>query len=66
MGFFEKNIKNWTSVIQNQYNGNLLICKHPEENFNNNSTLIVAPNENAIFIKNGNIEQIFESGTYNL
>jgi len=44
----------------------LLIVKHPEENFNTSSTLIVAPNEEAIFIKNGIIEQVFECGTYNL
>lgn len=66
MGFFEKNIKNWTSVIQNTSDGNLLVSKHQEENFNTNSTLIVAPNEEAIFIKNGVIEQVFENGTYNL
>lgn len=66
MGFFERNIKNWTSVIKNEYDGNLLICKHEEENFNTNSTLIVAPSEEAIFINNGVIQQVFENGTYNL
>lgn len=66
MRFFEKNIKNWASVIQNTSDGNLLVCKHQEENFNTNSTLIVASSEEAIFIKNGIIEQVFENGTYNL
>ncbi len=66
MGFFNKNIHNWTSVIKNQSDGNLIISKHPEENFNTNSTLIVEPSEEAIFIRNGELEQVFENGTYNL
>ncbi|MCR5260351.1 MAG: SPFH domain-containing protein [Candidatus Gastranaerophilales bacterium] len=66
MGFFSKNIQNWTSVIKNENNGNLLISKHSEENFNTNSTLIVEPAEEAIFIRNGEIIKVFENGTYNL
>jgi len=58
--------KHWTDVIKNSGPGELLIWRQPEEDFNTNSTLIVMPGEEAIFIKNGNVEQIFESGTYQL
>lgn len=58
--------KHWTDVIKNSGSGELLIWRQPEEDFNINSTLIVMPGEEAIFIKGGNIEQIFESGTYRL
>jgi len=58
--------KHWTDVIKNSGPGELLIWRQPEEDFNTNSTLIVMPGEQAIFIKGGNIEQIFDSGTYKL
>lgn len=58
--------KHWTDVIKNSGNGNLLIWRQPEEDFNTNSTLIVMPGEQAIFVNQGNIEQVFESGTYKL
>jgi membrane protease subunit (stomatin/prohibitin family) len=38
--------------------------RQPEEDFNINSTLIVMPGEEAIFIKGGVIEQTFDNGTY--
>lgn len=75
MGLFSRNPneaaytggkKHWTDVIKNTGPGELLIWRQPEEDFNTNSTLIVMPGEEAIFIKGGNIEQIFESGTYKL
>lgn len=75
MGLFDKNPnevaftggkKHWTDVIKNSGPGQLLIWRQPEEDFNTNSTLIVMPGEQAIFIKGGNIEQVFESGTYKL
>lgn len=75
MGIFNKNQnetayvgskKHWTDVIKNTGSGELLLWRQPEEDFNTNSTLIVMPGEEAIFIKNGNIEQVFESGTYKL
>lgn len=75
MGFFSKNSneseyvggkKHWADVIKNSGSGELLIWRQPEEDFNTNSTLIVMPGEYAIFIKGGNIEQVFESGTYKL
>ena len=75
MGLFSKNPneaayvggkKHWADVIKNSGNGNLLIWRQPEEDFNTNSTLIVMPGEEAIFIKNGVIETVSENGTYNL
>ena len=58
--------KHWTDVIKNIGSGELLIWRQPEEDFNTNSTLIVMPGEEAIFIKGGNIEEVFENGTYKL
>lgn len=58
--------KHWTDVIKNSGDGNLLIWRQPEEDFNTNSTLVVMPGEQAIFIKGGVIEQVFENGTYKL
>ena len=58
--------KNWADVIKNSGPGNLLIWRQPEEDFNTNSTLIVMPGEEAIFIKGGIIEQTFDNGTYKL
>lgn len=58
--------KHWADVIKNTGPGELLIWRQPEEDFNTNSTLIVMPGEEAIFIKGGTIEQVFENGTYKL
>lgn len=58
--------KHWTDVIKNTGDGNLLIWRQPEEDFNTNSTLIVMPGEEAIFVNGGNIEQVFGPGTYKL
>lgn len=75
MGLFSKNPnevvfsggkKHWTDVIKNTGSGDLLIWKQPEEDFNTNSTLIVMPGEEAIFVNQGVIEQVFENGTYKL
>ncbi len=75
MGIFNKNPnetaftggkKNWAEVIKNTGPGELLIWRQPEEDFNTNSTLIVMPGEEAIFIKGGTVEQTFENGTYKL
>ena len=51
-------------MIKNSGDGNLLIWRQPEEDFNTNSTLIVMPGEATIFIKGGNIEAVFDKGTY--
>ena len=75
MGLFKKNPnetayvgekKHWTDVIKNTGDGNLLIWRQPEEDFNTNSTLIVMPGEEAIFIKGGVIQETFKKGTYQL
>ena len=75
MSFFKKNSnesaftggkKHWADVIKNTGPGELLIWRQPEEDFNTNSTLIVMPGEEAIFIKGGNIEEVFGNGTYKL
>lgn len=75
MSLFEKNSnesaytggkKHWTDVIKNSSSGELLIWRQPEEDFNTNSTLVVMPGEEAIFIKGGTVEQVFENGTYKL
>ncbi len=75
MGIFKKNPnevdyhegrKHFTEVIKNSGVGELLIWRQPEEDFNTNSTLIVMPGEQAVFIKGGTVEQVFENGTYKL
>jgi membrane protease subunit (stomatin/prohibitin family) len=58
--------KHWADVIKNSGPGDLLIWRQPEEDFNTNSTIIVMPGEEAIFIKGGVIEQTFDNGTYKL
>lgn len=58
--------KHWADVIKNSGSGELLIWRQPEEDFNTNSTLIVMPGEEAIFIKGGTVEQTFDNGTYKL
>lgn len=75
MGLFRKNPneklypggkKHFTEVIKNRGRGDLLFWKQPEEDFNTNSTLVVMPGEQAIFINKGQVEQVFTSGTYKL
>ena len=75
MGLFNKNpnetayaggTKHFTDVIKNTGPSEALIWRQPEEDFNENSTLIVMPGEKAIFIKGGTIEQVFDNGTYKL
>ncbi len=54
------------SVIKNDGPGNTLIWQCMEEDFNNNSQLIVAENEEALFMKDGIIVQTFPAGKYTL
>ncbi|MCL2745198.1 MAG: SPFH domain-containing protein, partial [Planctomycetaceae bacterium] len=63
---FAGGAKHWAEVIRNSGPGDILIWRQPEEDFNTNSTLIVLPGEEAIFIKGGVIEQVFDNGTYKL
>ena len=58
--------KHWVDVIKNSGDSDMLIWRQPEEDFNTNSTLIVMPGEEAIFVKGGVIEQTFTNGTYKL
>jgi membrane protease subunit (stomatin/prohibitin family) len=58
--------KHWADVIKNSGSDDLLIWRQPEEDFNTNSTLIVMPGEEAVFIKGGVVEQTFDNGTYKL
>ena len=58
--------KHWTDVIKNSGAPNMLIWRQPEEDFNTNSTLVVMPGEEAIFVNGGIIEQVFDNGTYKL
>jgi len=58
--------KHWVDIIKNTGPGDLLVWRQPEEDFNTNSTLIVMPGEEAIFIKGGSVEQVFDAGDYKL
>ncbi len=58
--------KHFTDVIKNTGDGDLLIWRQPEEDFNTHSTLIVMPGEQAVFVKGGEICKVFDSGTYKL
>lgn len=58
--------KHFVDVIKNRSTNDTLIYKNPEEDFNNGSTLVVEPGEQAIFVNEGNIAQIFPSGSYTL
>lgn len=58
--------KHWTDVIKNSGPADAIFWRQPEEDFNVNSTLIVMPGEEAIFVKGGVIEQVFSNGTYKL
>ncbi len=69
MALFGKNRAEKHPIIEViQYEGphNILIWKHPQEDFNTNTQLIVGPSQEAIFIKGGRILERFVSGTYTL
>ena len=54
------------NVIKNESMGNMLCYKVPCEDFNNGSQLIVAEYEEALFMKDGIIEETFTAGKYTL
>ncbi|CAG7654001.1 SPFH domain-containing protein [Paenibacillus allorhizosphaerae] len=54
------------SVIKNDGPGDVLAWKFLGEDFNTGSQLIVAESEEALFFKDGIIEQIFDGGKYTL
>lgn len=54
------------SVIKNNGPGNTLIWQCTQEDFNNGSQLIVAENEEALFMKDGIVVQTFPEGKHTL
>ena len=75
MGLFSRNPnevlytggkKHFADVIKNTGPGELLIWLNGEEDFNTNSTLIVAESEEALFFSNGVVEKVFTAGKYKL
>jgi len=54
------------SVIKFEGDNDTLVWKFPEEDFNSSSELIVHESQEAIFIKNGKICDIFSAGRYKL
>lgn len=54
------------SVIKNDGPGGLLFWKHEKEDFRTGSQLIVAENEEALFVKDGVIVQTFSGGKFTL
>ncbi|WP_010676890.1 SPFH domain-containing protein [Bacillus timonensis] len=54
------------SVIKNDGPGDVLAWKFHGEDFNNGTQLIVAESEEALFYKDGVIEQTFDGGKYTL
>ena len=53
-------------IIEYTNEDNLLVYKHPCEDFNTNSKLIVRESQQAIFVKNGVIHAVFKAGRFNL
>lgn len=65
--YYNDGQKHWTDVIKNSApSDEILLWRQPEEDFNTDSTLIVMPGEEAIFVKSGNIEGCYDEGTYKL
>lgn len=58
--------KHWVDVIKNSGPGHLILWRQPEEDFNTNSTLVVMPGEEALFISEGKIVAVFNEGSYKL
>ncbi len=51
-------------VIKYEGDNDALVWKHPAEDFNTSSTLIVHESQEAIFFKNGQIADVFGAGRY--
>ena len=71
MGLFNKNKSsspkhNIIDVIKFDGPNDIMIWRHPNEDFNNNAQLIVSPSQEAIFVKGGQVLERFISGTYTL
>lgn len=53
-------------VIEYNGSGDILIWRHPNEDFNTSTQLVVGPSQEAIFVKGGQVLGRFVSGTYTL
>ena len=58
--------KHFLNILKNTGPSNALVYRLPEEDFNNGSTLIVNPGEEAIFIKGGQYIGTFTEGNHRL
>ncbi len=65
MGIFNKK-HGIHDVIEYDGSNEVLIWKHPNEDFNDGTTLIVGPSQEAIFVRHGQVLERFTSGTYTL
>lgn len=54
------------SVIKYEGGNNVLVWKHPEEDFNTSTQLIVHESQEAVFFCNGQISDVFRAGRYTL
>lgn len=64
--YYASGRKHFTDVIKNTAPLDTLFWENSEEDFNTNSTLIVAESEEALFFKDGMIEEVFTGGKYQL
>lgn len=62
----DKRVMPIMNVIKNDAYGNMLCTKIPCEDFNVGSQLIVAEYEEALFVKDGVVEEVFGAGKYTL
>ncbi len=53
-------------LIKHEGNNNVFIWKHPSEDFNSMTQLIVHESQEAIFMMNGQVLDIFGPGRYTL
>lgn len=58
--------KNFMESIQREHDTDTLIYLDPKEDFNTNSVITVAPNEQVIFIKNGEFYGMLPSGRHEI
>lgn len=53
-------------IIKYEGSNDMLVWKHPEEDFNTNTQLIVHESQEAVFFKDGQALDLFGAGTYTL
>lgn len=64
--YYPEGKKTFLSIIKNESGPTDILWKVPYEDFNEGSKLIVGENQEALFYKNGVIEEIFTAGEYTL